>query len=226
MGIFTRFRDIVSSNLNAILDKAEDPEKMVRMMIQEMEDTLIEVKSNCASVIAEQKKIERFLNETRGLEADWESKAKLAVEKGRDDLARAALEEKRRYTHRIESLENELEQTRETVSAFQEDIVQLENKLEDAREKQRTLIQRRNAAISRHEAQSRIRRIDTTEAFAKFETYENNIERMEAEADLVNSLRPERGKETLSDQFASLEHEEEIEKELSDLKNKVKSGDK
>ena len=100
MSIFTRLRDIVTSNLNAMLDKAEDPEKMVRMMIQEMEDTLIEVKSSCAGVMAGQKCLERELAAVGRTVADWEAKAKLAVEKGREDLARAALAEKRRAEDR------------------------------------------------------------------------------------------------------------------------------
>lgn len=222
MGIFTRFRDIVSANLNAILDKAEDPEKMVRMMIQEMEDTLIEVKANCAGVIAEQKKTERALESARLELAEWERRARVAIEKDRDDLARAALAERRQHQVRVESLERELEQTRETVERFKDDIAQLEAKLADARDKQRTIIQRRSAAMARRTTQGQIRRIDTTEAFMKFEAYERGIDRMEAEADLTDSLRPR--PQTLGDQFADLEHAEEIESELEKLKEQVKGG--
>jgi phage shock protein A len=215
MGIFSRFRDIVSSNLNALLDKAEDPEKMVRLMIQEMEDTLIEVKSSCAGVIADQKKIERALVEARGLAEEWDNKAKLAVSKGRDDLGRAAIAERRRFQHKVEFLTGEVARTKEMVAGFQSDIAQLEAKLNDAREKQRSLIQRRSAAEVRHKTYTRIRRVDTTDAFAKFEAYENNIERMEADAELVDGLRP---KDALKAQFADLEGQEEIERELAELK--------
>jgi phage shock protein A len=219
MGIFSRFRDIVSSNLNALLDHAEDPEKMVRLMIQEMEDTLIEVKSSCAGVIADQKKIERALQEARDLADDWAEKATLAVNKGRDDLARAAISEKRRFVQKHDFLTEELERTKETVASFQSDIAQLEAKLVDAREKQRTLIQRRAAAVSRHNTATRIRRVDTSDAFVKFEAYENNIERMEADAELVDTFRP---KETsLNQQFADLEGQEEIEEELREMKKAV-----
>jgi phage shock protein A len=218
MGIFSRFKDIVSANLNSILDKAEDPEKMVRLMIQEMEDTLIEVKSSCAGEMAQQKKLERALAEAKGFEREWEEKAKLAVGKGRDDLARAALTEKRRYSERATALAEAVERTKGLVTQFQSDIAELEAKLADARAKQRTIIQRRAAAVARKETQTRIRRIDTTEAFAKFEAYENNIERLEAEGDLVNGLRP---KDDLRSQFHDLEHAEEIEQDLEKLKKEA-----
>ena len=219
MGIFTRFRDIVSSNINAILDRAEDPEKMVRMMIQEMEDTLIEVKSSCAGFMAEQKKIERALAQAQGEAGQWETKARLAVTKGRDDLARAALAEKQRHAQHAERLGEQLAQARELVATTQADIAQLETKLADAREKQRLIIQRRAAALNRYTAQSKMRQVDTSEAFAKFEAYENGIDRLEAEAGLVDSLRP---KENLRAQFAELEHGEAIEQELESMKKQVR----
>lgn len=219
MGVFTRFRDIVSSNLNAMLDKAEDPEKMVRLIIQEMEDTLIEVKSSCAGVMAEQKKLDRDLLRTKDFAAEWAENAKLAVTKGRDDLARAAIIEERKYIQRGESLVTQLNHAKKAVEDFQSDISELEAKLADAREKQRIIIQRRSVAYARYEAQSRIRRADTTEAFAKFEAYENNIDRMEADADLVDSFRPKSG--SLRGQFDELEREEEVEQALEDLKREV-----
>jgi len=220
MSIFTRFRDIVTSNINAILDHAEDPEKMVRLMILEMEDTLVEVKSNCAAVMADQKKLERLLRDLSGAVEDWEAKARLAIKKDRDDLARAALSEKRKTSMRTESLKRELDMTKDTVSNFQSDIVQLESKLNDAREKQNAIIQRRTAAVTRRQAQQRIRKIDTSSAFAKFEAYENGIEKLEAEAELTDSFRPK--KKSLSAQFADLEYEDEIEAELNDMKEKSK----
>jgi phage shock protein A len=223
MGIFTRFRDIVSANLNAILDRAEDPEKMVRLMIQEMEDTLIEVKSSCAGLIADQKKLERTRASVRTEADHWAAKAELAVAKGRDDLARAALAEKRRYQDRDRRLDEELVTTRESVATLQAEIGQLEAKLAEARDKQRTIIQRRAAAMACRESQQRIRRIDTSEAFMKFEAYERGIDRLEAEATLVDGLRP-KAKDSLRDQFANLEYEEDIEQELKQLKDKSGSA--
>lgn len=220
MSIFSRFRDIVSANINAILDKAEDPEKMVRLMIQEMEDTLIEVKSNCAGFMAEQKRMERQLEQVQAEAEAWANKARLAVEKGRDDLARAALAEKQRLTRKVESQTEQVAQSRELVSQTQTEIAQLEAKLSDAREKQRLIIQRRTAAMSRIQTQTKIRQMDTSEAFAKFEAYENGIDRLEAEAGLVDSLRPKDS--TLRDKFADLEHEDAIEQELENLKKQVR----
>jgi phage shock protein A len=222
MGIFSRFRDIVSSNINAILDRAEDPEKMVRLMIQEMEDTLIEIKSSCAGFMAEQKRIERQLKQVETEADGWEAKARLAVEKGREDLARAALTEKHAYAARAESLRSQLEESRGLVAATQDDIAQLEAKLNDAREKQRMIIQRRAAAMNRFTAQTRIRKAETSEAFVKFEAYENGIDRLEAQAGLVDSLRPRAG---LNEQFAELEQSDAIEQDLSRLKNEVKGQD-
>ncbi len=218
MGIFTRFRDIISSNLNCILDRAEDPEKMVRLMILEMEDTLVEIKSACAGVMADQKKTERHLADAKAQETDWEAKAALAVSKSRDDLARAALVEKRKYAQRIEALTLESARLKDAVASFQDDITQLESKLNDAREKQRAIIARHAAAQAKNQTHSAIRRADTSEAFMKFEAFENRIERMEAGAVLRDSLRP---KDSLRDQFAKLEGSDDIERELERLKGKT-----
>jgi phage shock protein A len=212
MGIFTRFRDIVTSNLNAILDRAEDPEKMVRLMIQEMEDTLIEVKAGCAAAMADQKRIQRETDQAQAEANEWESRARLAVDKGRDDLARAALAEKQVFMRKAEILNAQVEHFRDLVATTQADISQLEAKLNDARDKQRLIIQRRAAAMGRFNAQSRIRQFDTSEAFVKFEAYENGIDRLEAQAGLVDSLRPKTG--SLREQFADLEHSDAVEQDL------------
>lgn len=133
MGIFTRFRDIISSNINAMLDKAEDPEKMIKLMIREMEDTLIELKSSCAGTIANHKKVERLGQEAREKEAFWNEKAELAVTKGRDDLARQALMERRRFSQRLDVVETELVDLSAMVDQYKNDITELENKLKSAR---------------------------------------------------------------------------------------------
>ena len=133
MGIFTRFRDIVSSNINAMLDSAEDPEKLIRLMIREMEDTLIELKSACAGVMAGRKKVQRRLADVRDRVRLWEERAGMAVDKGRDDLAREALKEKQRYAEAIESLEVEAADHDDMVAQYQEDIQLLEEKLAGAR---------------------------------------------------------------------------------------------
>ncbi len=214
MGIFTRFRDIVSSNINAMLDRAEDPEKMIKLMIREMEDTLIELKSSCAGVIAGRKKIERRLAEVEERKNLWEQRAELAVNKGRDDLAREALLEKRRFSELAETLHKEATEHDGLIEQYQDDIRELENKLQSAKEKKRILIQRHRKAQNKKRAQEDIRRMDSSETMARFEHLESRIERMEAEADMVNYGK----QENIEDEFDELKSDEEIEKELAKLK--------
>lgn len=218
MGIFTRFRDIVSSNINAMLDKAEDPEKLIKMMIREMEDTLVEIKAACAGVLAGRKKLHRRLGEVDNREAYWQEMAGLAVDKGRDDLAREALAEKRRFAEMAGTIKQELEEHEDMIGQYQGDIRQLEDKLHNAREKQRMLIHRHIRARRKRRAQEEIRRMDTFETMNRFDSLENRIERMEAEADLVNFGR----KPTLEEAFDNLYVDNDIETELEALKSSRK----
>ena len=214
MGIFTRFRDIVSANINSMLDTAEDPEKMIKLMIHEMEDTLIEQKTACAGVIAGQKKVERKLEEINAKTELWNDRAALAVAKGRDNLAREALVEKRRFAHIGESLESELSEYRGLIEKYQEDIVELENKLNSAKEKKRVLVQRHKSATGKKRAQEDIRRSTSSDTIARFDKLESRIEQMEAEAELVNAGR----KPTIDEEFDNLAGDSEIENELAKLK--------
>ena len=161
MGIFTRFRDIVSSNINAMLDRAEDPEKLIKLMIREMEDTLIEIKASCAGVMAGRKKMDRQMVQLREQETLWAQRAALAVDKGRDDLAREALQEKRRYAPMVATLQQAIAEHTSMIEQYQDDIRQLEDKLVKAREKQRMLVQRHIRARRKKQAQSDIRRMDS-----------------------------------------------------------------
>ena len=215
MGIFTRFRDIVSSNINSMLDRAEDPEKLIRLMIREMEDTLVELKAACAGVMAETKALQRRMEEAGGRSRFWADKSRLAVDKGRDDLAREALAEKRRFHERFAALESELKQQDGLVAQYHEDIRQLEDKLKAARDKQRLLVQRHIHAERKRRAQEEIRRVETSDAVLRFEELENRIDRMEADADLVNYGR--RG--GLEEELNRLGTDEEIERELQALKS-------
>ena len=221
MGIFTRFRDIISSNINAMLDKAEDPEKLIRLMIREMEDTLVEIKTACAGVMAGSKKIQRQLEALRDRIGYWEEKAALAVKKGRDDLAREALIEKRKFSRQTDSLENELAEHEDLIQQYQDDIRQLEEKLKSARDKQRMLVQRHIHAQSKIRAQKEIQRIDSSETIMKFGELENRIERMEAEADLVNYGR----KTALEEELEKLSVDEEIENELQAMKKPTEGNE-
>ena len=215
MGIFTRFRDIISSNINAMLDKAEDPEKLIKLMIREMEDTLVEIKTACAGVMASGKKTRRQADNHKVQAQYWEEKAELAVSKRRDDLAREALIEKRKFTRRAETLNQDLVEQDLLIEQYQADIRQLEDKLKSARDKQRMLVQRQVHAKKKIQAQQEMRRIDSSETMMKFDELENRIERMEAEADLVNF-----GKKTsLEDELERLSVDEDIENELNALKS-------
>lgn len=215
MGIFTRFKDIINSNMNAMLDNAEDPEKLIKMMIREIEDTLVEFKVSCAGAIAGKKKVERELSQARDKQKAWQERASLAVEKGRDDLAREALLEKRRFSETIESLERELQEHDDLVAQYQEDIERLEEKLQSSREKQRMLVQRHIHARRKKQAEEDIRRMESAETLAKFDDLENRIDRMEAEADLVNyGVKPD-----LEAKFDALIVDDDIEKELNALKS-------
>ena len=214
MGIFTRFRDIINSNINAMLDKAEDPEKLIKLMIREMEDTLVEIKTACAGVMASGKKTQRQLDRHKDQAQYWEEKAELAVNKGRDDLAREALIEKRKFTRRAQTIEQDLVEQDLLIEQYQNDIRQLEDKLKSARDKQRMLVQRHVHAQKKIQAQQEMRRIDSSETMMKFDELENRIERMEAEADLVNFGQ----KTSLEDELERLSVDDEIESELEALK--------
>ncbi len=217
MGIFTRFRDIISSNINAMLDRAEDPEKLIKLMIREMEDTLVEIKAACAGVMAAGKKTRRQVEGAAERARYWQEKAELAVNRGRDDLAREALVEKRKFVQRAQLLESELSELDLLVAQYQDDIRQLEEKLAAARDKQRMLVQRHIHAHRKIQAQREIRRMDSSEAIMKFDELESRIERMEADADLVNYGKTT----TLEEELARLSVDDEIEAELQRLKSPV-----
>jgi phage shock protein A len=221
MGIFTRVRDIISSNISSMLDKAEDPEKLVKLMIREMEDTLVEIKASCAGAMAARKKMDRELDAVHRRADEWGAKAQLAVSKNREDLAREALLEKRRYNARAEALEKEATNCESLVEQYKSDIIQLEEKLAMAREKQRMLVQRHVHAQYKKRAESGMRKLDTSDAMIRFEQFENRIERMESEADLVNF-----GKKStsLEEEFRKIETDEELEQELAALKTSVQGG--
>jgi phage shock protein A len=216
MGVFSRMRDIVGANINSMLDKAEDPEKMVKMMVREMEDAIIEVKASCAGLMAAKRKIGRDLSEVQRRADDWESKAQLAVNKGRDDLAREALAEKRRYAERVETLQQELDHVDGLTAQSKNDVCQLEDKLKTVRERERLLVQRHKRAHQRRHTETVVRRVDTADIMARFEGFEHRIDHMEAQGDLVNFGRTP----TVEEKLASMQRDEELEAELEALKAK------
>jgi phage shock protein A len=219
MGIFSRFKDIISSNLNAMLDKAEDPEKLIRLMIQEMEETLVELKSSCAGVMADKKKVERDREALKEEDAKWQQRAELAISKNKEDLAKEALVERNRFRTRIENLESDIKELDKMIEQARKDIEQLEGKLNTAREKQQVLVQRRIRAGQSLKTQNEIRKAGSMDAIRKFQEFEHRIDRMEAEAGLVN-VEPEKG--SLEDEFSRLENEDSINAELKKLKKAAK----
>ncbi len=219
MGIFSRFKDIVSANLSAMLDRAEDPDKLIRLMIREMEETLVELKANCAQAMAVRAAVARDVDGLAARAAAWEERARLAVAKGRDDMAREALAEKRRLLDRGGTLRRELSQAGELVEQAREDIARLEDKLAGAREKQRLLVQRDRRAEDRTRCRRQLRAADSADAMRRFESLEQRIERKEALAELEGSGPDgDRRAPGLEERFRALERDEEIEAELARLK--------
>lgn len=215
MGVFSRFKDIVSSNINAMLDKAEDPEKMIRLMIQEMEETLVELKASCASTMADKKGVERDIAILEKNIEKWQERAELAVDKGRDDLAKEALIEKNRYAQQIDSASDNITRFDLLIENARKDIDQLEEKITAAKEKQKVLIKRQIRAGQSLKAQKEIKNATSNDVFRRFEAYEHRIDRMEAEASMV---QPTPG--TLEDEFTRLENNGTVDDELAALKKK------
>jgi phage shock protein A len=217
MGIFTRFSDIVNSNINAILDKAEDPEKIVRLMIQEMEDTLVEVRSAAARSIADKKDLNRKIERLDQEKDDWDDKAELAMRKGREDLAKAALVEKSRVASAVDVLKEDYVAVDEGLAKLNEDIARLEAKLEDAKARQKALLARHKTANSRLAARKKIHDYKIDDAMLRFEAYTQRIDDVEGRVEAYDLGLPK----DLNHEFASLEAEESVKKELDALKARV-----
>jgi phage shock protein A len=217
MGIFTRFSDIVNSNINAILDKAEDPEKIVRLMIQEMEDTLVEVRSAAARSIADKKDLNRKIEALEDERRDWDDKAELAMRKGREDLAKAALVEKSRVVAAVDVLKEDYVAVDEGLAKLNEDIARLEAKLEDAKVRQKALLARHKTANSRLAARKKIHDYKIDDAMLRFEAYTRRIDDVEGRVEAYDLGLPK----DLNHEFASLEAEESVKQELDALKKRV-----
>jgi len=217
MGIFSRFSDIVNSNINSLLEKAEDPEKMVRLIIQEMEDTLVEVRSAAARAIADRKQMERRLAEARREGDDWANKAELAVRKGRDDLARAALAEKTQAEQRVAGLEEQHAQVEEALARLNDDMARLQEKLADAKARQKAMLVRHRTAGHQLEMRRQIHETRIDDALVRFERFERKLEDVEGRVESYDmGQRKDLGRE-----FVSLESEESVEAELAALKKRV-----
>ena len=219
MSIFSRMTDIVNSNLNALLDKAEDPEKMVRLIIQEMEETLVEVRSTSARAIADRKDLQRRAQWQQEEASEWQRKAEIAVTKGRDDLAKGALAEARKCTDQAETLNGELELLAVTLSKLGDDVSALQEKIKDAKARQNAIIVRGKAAHSRLGVRRTLSDHNIDDAIIRFEHYERKMDDLEGQVEAYDL-----GQKTLADEITELEGDEDLDAMLSDLKQRMSSA--
>lgn len=219
MGMFSRINDIVQANINAMLDKAEDPEKIIRLIIQEMEETLVEVRTDAARYIAKQKTLARQIDGANKEISGWQDKAQLAMNNDKESLAKAALIEKQKYVNKLASLEEQQKHLSESIDKIQQDTSRLNSKLAEAKAKQKTLVQRRNSAQTRLKVKQADHESKIDDAMTRFENYEQRIDYLEAQVDAYD-LTQSNEANSLQAQFDAMQADEAIEKELEELKKK------
>ncbi len=220
MGIFSRFTDIINSNINAILDSAEDPEKMVRLIIQEMEETLVEVRTQSAKVIADKKELRRRSERLQQEANEWERKAEIALGKEREDLARAAMRERTTALEVVERTTSDLEQLDVNLDKLSGDVGQLQQKLIDAKNRQKALVMRGETARSRIGVKRQLHHVDIEDAMNRFERYERKMDHLEGEVEAYDL-----GQRNLADEIADLESDEKVDEELEKLKGAMAAFD-
>ncbi len=217
MSIFSRLSDIINANINTLLEKAEDPEKIIRLMIQEMEDTLVEIRSAAAKCIADRKEHGRHISFLEREQSEWARRAELAVRRDREDLARAALAEKQAISDRIEHLHEEVKLLDQQLEKFNGDITKLQSKLTDAKKRQRSIVVRHQTATTQLAARKHIHDDRIDEMLYRFENAERKIDRVESESEALDMGR----RRSLADQIAGLEQDDRVEAALQELKHKV-----
>ena len=215
MGLFSRLGDIINSNINAMLDSAENPEKIARLIIQEMEDTLVEVRTAAARAMADKKEMEREIAHFSATRDEWAAKAELAIDKGREDLARGALVAKQKAEGEIDRRKVAMDAAEEAFEKRQDDLAKLQAKLDEAKAKHRALMMRREAAEQRIRIRSQVYDGKVDDALARYNNSERKVDEMEAYADTIKGREP-----SLEAEFAALERDESVEKELEALKAK------
>jgi len=219
MSVFSRITDIVNSNINSILDKAEDPEKMVRLIIQEMEEALVEVRSTSARAIADRKEVQRRQGWLANEAGEWERKAEIAIDKGRDDLARGALLERNKAREAAELLDRDLEILDDTLGKLGSDVVALQAKIKDAKARQNAIILRGKAGQARLGARRQLSDHNIDDALQRFENYERKMDDLEGQIESYDL-----GRKSLADEIAELESADRIDEELEQLKERMRSG--
>lgn len=220
MGMFSRFTDIINANINNMLDKAEDPEKMVKLIIQEMEETLVEVRSTAAKNIAEKKTMLRQIRNVESSVAKWQEKAEIALAKERDDLAKAALIEKNKNQSKLDSLQEEQKELDNFLSAVQDDAQRLQDKLAEAKRRQEAYVLRQQSAEVRLKVREKAAVYNIENAINKFEQYQQKIDEVEAQVEAYDMT----SNQDLSSQISALENDEKIDQELEALRKQVANG--
>ncbi|MBN8811513.1 MULTISPECIES: phage shock protein PspA [Sphingomonas] len=222
MGIFSRTRDIIAANVTDLLDKAEDPAKMVRMIILEMEETLVEVRASAARTIADQKEMRRHIAKLEKLQESWTEKAELALSKGREDLAKAALVEKQKAVDMCEQLSEEISVLDEALRASEEDINKLQTKLREARARQNSIVTRLETASNRVRLREMTNGSRMQDAFSRFDVLERRVDLAEGRADAAGlGAAPK----TLDEEIAELRSSEKVDAELEALKKRLGKGE-
>lgn len=222
MGIFSRFADIVNSNINSLIDKAEDPEKLIRLIVQEMEDTLVEVRTTSARTIAEKKELTRRVEQLKSEASEWERKAELAISKNREDLAKAALAERNKAADVAEELQLDLNRLEEELTRLSNEVCQLQEKLDDARARQKTLIMRHKTTSSRLKVKQSLYDTSAEDAVTRFDRFERKLDELESEVESYDIGK----NKNLADEINDLEKQDEIDLQLAELKTRVNQSKK
>ncbi len=219
MGIFSRTRDIFAANFTELLDRAEDPARMIRMIILEMEETLVEVRASAARCIADSKEMNRALGRLEDLQASWTEKAELALSKNREDLAKAALVERQKAADMAEGLQLELTSIEDTLKSYETDIAKLQGKLREARARQNAIATRIESAVTRAKAREVLNGSRTEDAFSRFDQLERRADFAEGRADALGMTGPK----SLEEEIAELRATDKIDAELEAMKAALKA---
>jgi phage shock protein A len=222
MSIFSRTRDIFAANITELLDRSEDPAKMIRMVILEMEETLVEVRASAARCIADGKEMRRALNRLDELQSNWTEKAELALSKDRDDLAKQALMERQKATDMAAGLNDEIKVIEDTLKSYEVDIAKLQAKLREARARQNAIAARFESAVTRAKARELLNGNRAEDAFSRFDVLERRADFAEGRADALGMTGPK----SLEEEIADLRSSEQVDAELVAMKEAMKSAAK